>query len=842
MGLQRYYEKRDFSKTPEPKGRIHSNDSFHFYIQKHKASHLHYDFRLELDGVLKSWAVPKGPSLDPKVKRLAINVEDHPLEYGSFEGIIPKGEYGGGTVMLWDEGNWKPLDDNPLKAYKNGHLRFELKGKRLVGRWDLIRFKKEDNAWFLVKYNDKFAKNGNYDITKSHNISILTGHSMDEIVKHHNAIWTQNGLQKVKNKIIKPEKLNLPIAKMPEPFTPELATLVDEAPEGNEWLHEVKFDGYRILAFKKGNKVSLYSRNKKEWTKEFQDIADEIKKLAINNVIIDGEVVMIDEKQRTNFQLLQNTLKGKKNKKLIYYAFDLLFYEKHDTRSLPLIKRKELLKPLLLNTLNIHYSEHIIGQGNAFYKKACEFELEGIISKLQNSEYVNKRSKAWLKVKCSKRQEFVIGGFTPPKNSRSSFGSLYLGVYDNKNNFIYVGNVGTGFTQDSLKDIYIKLIKIITLNNPFNSNPPGYTSATWVKPELVAEVEFSQWTAKSHLRHPSFKGLRLDKKAKFVKKEETKNIDDIEKNLKKNELQITRVRKGHKLTQDKLKSNKISSTIKLTNPDKILYPEDKITKADVFYYYEQVAEYILPFIKNRPLTLVRCPLKYNDCFYQKKLHSDLKYLYPIAIKDSTDNENYFYIKDIKGLLSLVQMGTLEIHPWGSTIKNIEKPDIITIDLDPGDDLKWKDVVSAAFDVKKYFAQLNLKSFVKTTGGKGLHVVIPLKPQYDWEAIKNFTHHFVQTLEELFPDKYISKMAKSKRKGKIFVDYLRNQRGATAIAAYSTRARVHAPVSVPLDWDELSNNIKDNYFTIKTLPKRLENLNNDPWNDFFKIKQHLTLKI
>lgn len=838
MGLQRYYEKRDFSKTHEPKGRLHKKNLYRFYIQKHRASHLHYDFRIELDGVLKSWAVPKGPSLDPKTKRLAIHVEDHPLEYGTFEGVIPKGEYGGGTVMLWDKGSFEPLDDDPVKAYESGHIRFQLKGERLHGRWDLIRFKKQDNAWFLIKYNDSFAKNDKYDITKIKDNSVMSGHSMDEIAQNYNAVWTQGSLKKTKSRKPTLKKLDLPVSKMPQPFTPELATLVDKAPKGREWLHEVKFDGYRILAFKKGKNVRLFSRNQKEWTKQFKTIVDEIKTLPITNAILDGEVVMIDENQIPSFQLLQKELKSLNNTKAIYYAFDLIYYDKHDIRSLPLIERKELLKPLLI-TPNIYYSDHIIGAGDNFYNQACAIGLEGIISKLKDSQYVNKRSKSWLKIKCSKRQEFVIGGFTPSKSSRRSFGSLYLGVYDKNHTFIHVGNVGTGFSEAALKKIYKKLKKISVGSNPFDTNPPGYKSATWVKPDLIAEVEFSEWTQKGHLRHPSFKGLRYDKKASSIIRETAESVENVKKNIKKNNLK----RKTEGL-RDNLESKKksLKHNIKLTNPDKILYPQDELTKQDIFNYYEQISEYILPFVTYRPITLVRCPTKYDDCFYQKKLHSKSKYLYSFAIKDSTDNQNYLYIKNLQGLLSLVQLGVLEIHPWASSIKNIDKPDMITIDLDPGVGVEWKEIVAAAFDIKKYFEQLNLKSFVKTTGGKGLHVVIPIKPKYDWEAIKDFTHLFAETLEKINPRQYISKMTKSKRKGKIFVDYLRNQKGATAIAAYSTRAKIHAPVSTPLDWDELSNNIQDNYFTIKTLPKRLENLKKDPWSDFFKIKQSLDLKV
>ncbi|MBA2650026.1 MAG: DNA ligase D [Legionella sp.] len=835
MSLKDYHKKRDFNKTQEPKGHITHDKSHLFIIQKHAASHLHYDFRIELKGVLLSWAVPKGPCLDPTVKRLAMHVEDHPVEYGSFEGIIPKGQYGGGTVMLWDKGIWRPLDENPSKAYAQGHLRFELDAEKLKGRWDLFRFK-DDKHWFLVKHTDDYTRPlETYDITKAEPLSVLSGQSIEEIKDNYDHVWTTEGsvsATKVNNKTrhVKP-KIKLPKDLNPEAFPqiihPQLATLVNKAPEGDAWLHEIKFDGYRILAFIENKKVILRSRNNIEWTKELLPVAHALEKVTSKNLILDGEVVLLDEQGKSDFQLLQNTIKANQSSKFIYYIFDILYYDTYNLMRLPLLQRKEILRALLPEkNPTLFYSDHIINGGEFIFNHSCELALEGIISKKVDSLYETKRSKSWLKVKCIKRQEFVIGGFTNPQGGRSHFGSLFLGVYNKAGDLEYAGNVGTGFTNASLKEIYEQLQDHTSSTNPFNTTPPDAKKAHWLEPVLVAEVEFSQWTQDNHLRHPSFKGLRLDKKAKEIVREKAQTLTKVEK-----ELAITK-------SNSKDLNGK---TINLTHPEKILYPEDKFTKEDILDYYQVVCDYIMPFIQKRPLSLVRCPHNYQSCFFQRHYNATTpKALKSVDIESKGVIEPYIYLDSKEGLFSLVQMGVLEIHPWGSKVCNLEMPDIIVIDLDPAPDVTWKEVVAAAFDIKKELSQLKLKSFVKTTGGKGLHVIFPIQPEYDWDQVKNFTHVFVQYLEKKKPNKYISKMTKSERGGKIFVDYLRNQRSATAIAAYSTRSRLHAPVSVPLEWDELSDKQKNNFYTIKTLPKRLIALKKDPWEDFWTTEQSLNL--
>jgi bifunctional non-homologous end joining protein LigD len=823
MTLKKYQDKRDFDKTSEPKGKM-SHTTHHMYIiQKHAASHLHYDFRLELNGVLKSWAVPKGPSLNPTVKRLAMHVEDHPVEYGFFEGIIPKGQYGGGTVMLWDKGLWIPLDNNPEQAYEKGHLRFELKAEKLNGRWDLIRFKDQQH-WFLIKHQDAQA-NLVEDITKEQPNSVLTQLSIEEISQHYEKIWTTKGATKAAKTSFAP-LLTLPSSLKPQPFldwiAPQLATLVSHPPQGEDWLHEVKFDGYRILAFINNNTVTLKSRNNNEWTNYFPQIVNDLKGLKLNNAVLDGEVVILNEEGKSDFQLLQNSIKGKQNADFNYYIFDLLYYDQYNLMPLPLIERKELLRQLVIpNHDTLRYSDYIKAEGKEVFDHACKMGLEGIISKQAQTAYITKRSATWLKVKCVKRQEFVIGGFTKPKGKRTSFGSLLLGVFNNKGDLEYTGHVGTGFTEISLKEIAARLQQNLQDNCPFNTIPPESRHVAWVTPKLIAEVEFSAWTAEGILRHPSFKGLRLDKKATDIKKETPQLVTQDE------------------VTMD---NKPLKSSFKITHPEKIVYPEDHITKEELLNYYDFISPLMLPYVKNRALTLLRCPDNYNQCFYQRHFNKTTsKGLKAVAIESKGENEDYIYLSDKQGLLSLVQFGALEIHPWASTVDRIEQPDWITLDLDPADDVPWKKVVAAAFDIKNHLAQYQLTSFVKTTGGKGLHVVIPLKPKYDWDEIKNFTHVFVTYMEQLNPKEYISKMSKSARVGKIFIDYLRNLRSATAISVYSTRARLHAPISTPIDWDELSDDKCDTDFHIKNIVHRIQTQKSDPWKDFLKMQQVLPLE-
>ncbi len=814
MPLKIYHKKRNFKHTSEPKGRIKSTKTKYLYVvQKHAASHLHYDFRLEMKGVLLSWAVPKGPCLDPHVKRLAVHVEDHPLEYGNFEGSIPQGHYGGGTVMLWDRGEWVPESDNPLADYKKGHLKFTLKGNKLKGSWALVRIKSDPKNWLLIKSQDDYSKSlDEYDIVQKKKKSVLSKMSMEQLEKKY-SLKKNNPPKKNKpqNTLKKNTKVSGVRRKMPSMIKPQLATLVDAPPKGDHWFHEIKFDGYRLIAIITNKKVKLMTRGNQDWTSKFPNIVNALNELSLQNTILDGEVVILDEKQHSNFQLLQNAMKDNKKSAFIYYIFDVIYHNGHDLSSVPLFQRKEILHKIIKKTTGIlRYSDHVKGSGEKVFSKSCKLKLEGIVSKDMNSPYIQSRTHHWLKVKCSKRQEFVIGGYTQPSGRRAHFGSLLIGIYKNKK-LIYCGHVGTGFTSKSLSAIYSVLKKNETNKMPFNDDPPDVKNVQWVKPVLVAEVEFTELTAGGILRHPSFKGLRSDKMPKEITRE-------------------------HPVSLNKKNDNT------LTHPDKILYPEDHITKADLFEYYKNIQKWILPYIMNRLLTLVRCPEGYNkSCFFQKHIESKNSKIKTISVKSSKKKENDMYIDSVEGLLTFPQLGVLEIHTWGSSIKNIEKPDILVFDLDPAPDVKWNDVVKAALEVKKQLQKYKLISFVKTTGGKGLHIVIPIKPEYTWDEIKIFSQTFVNYLVQLHPDKYVGSQSKSRRKGKIFIDYLRNVRGATAVAPFSTRAKAHAPVATPLHWSELSTNIKNTSFTIKTIFKRLEKMKKDPWKDFFKVKQSLNLE-
>lgn len=537
MSLNQYHKKRNFSKTPEPEVTINEDLHHLFVIQKHAASHLHYDFRIELHGVLKSWAIPKGPSLDPHVKRLAIQVEDHPVEYGSFEGIIPKSQYGGGTVMLWDKGMWQPLDEDPGLAYERGHIHFELLAEKLHGQWDLIRFK--EKQWFLIKHQDKYTENeADYDITAALDKSILSNQTIAQLSKNYENIWGDGDQKKTVQKkarkkslpkktiILIPEGLSK--SSMPDFIPPQLATLVDKVPESSQWLHEIKFDGYRILAYKNDKEVILKSRNNKDWTNDLASIAAAVKALPIKNIILDGEVVVLDKEGKSDFQLLQNSIKSINKSPFKYFIFDIPYFDQYDLRDMPLLERKAILKNILNpGSSTLIYNDHIIKDGQEMFEHSCHFALEGIVSKKIDSPYISKRSKDWLKIKCLKRQEFVIGGYTSPKGKRAHFGALLLGVYNKNNQLEYAGNVGTGFNAVTLNEIYQELLKNKHKSNPFISKPPGFSRVHWVLPNLVGEVEFSEWTKEGHLRHPRFKGLRLDKIAEEVVREQETPLVNI---------------------------------------------------------------------------------------------------------------------------------------------------------------------------------------------------------------------------------------------------------------------------------------------------------------------------
>lgn len=760
MKLQHYHQKRHFKHTPEPKGKVAKKSSHLFVVQMHAARNLHYDFRLEVDGVLKSWAVPKGPSLDPSVKRLAVHVEDHPIEYGDFEGVIPKGHYGAGAVIVWDKGKWSEVESDKTK---NEGMTILLEGEKLKGKWKLVQIKSDPKNWLLMKVRDEKARSqAAYNILEEKPLSVKSGKSINEI----------SGIQK-----------------LPTAIQPQLATLVSAPPKGKKWLHEMKFDGYRLLAVIEED-VKLITRGQQDWTHKFKKLALALKKLKLAGTILDGEVVAIDQRGHPNFQLLQNSLSTKIPMQIIYYVFDLIFYQGQDVSKLHLIERKAILRKILpKKSALIHYSDHIQGQGEKVFKTACELGFEGIISKQIDSHYIQRRTKNWQKSKCVQSDEFIIVGFTKPKGGRGYLGALLLGQFSKDNQLHYCGRVGTGFSDASLKEIYTLLSKIKIKESPFVEKVPMQDFGSWVEPKIVVEVEFNERTQEGILRHPSFKGIRADK---------------IER----------------------------KTDYQLTHPERILYPEQNISKLQIAQFYDNIQDWILPYIVDRPLSVLRCPQGINvACFFQKHLNKHK----PVDVYSKDD---YLYIQNLKGLIQLVQMNVLEIHPWGSRLDKIEKPDMMIFDLDPGEDILWKTVIKTAVILKAELEQYDLQSFVKTTGGKGLHVIVPIQRRYEWQKIFDFAKVFVQYLTAKYPADYIDVMDKSKRKGKIFIDYLRNNRGSTTIAPYSIRARENAPVATPLDWLELNPNMKPTDFSIANLEKRLKQLTTDPWKDFFSLKQKL----
>lgn len=810
MDLQKYHRKRNFRATPEPRGKKSGRKSkpLSFVVQKHAARRLHYDFRLEMGGVLASWAVPKGPSMDPKERRLAVQVEDHPIEYGDFEGVIPAGQYGAGQVIVWDRGTWQP-EKNPLEGLRRGRLKFRLEGEKLQGNWNLVRMKGKgaDKNWLLIKERDDQAASENLEEAKP--ASVKSGRTIEEISQHCTA----------RSKTAKPIEAKTPArsetrkGKLADFYPPQLATLVDQVPDGDQWLHEIKFDGYRILARLDRGRVKLLTREAHDWTARFKKCADSLKRLRARQAFLDGEIAALREDGTSDFQLLQNSLREQEPVQLVYFVFDLLHLDGADLRAAPLLQRKELLQKLLDGAPEgVRYSEHWTGQGDELFQKACASGLEGIISKRGDQPHRPQRSRDWLKIKCVRSQEFVIAGYTDPAGARSSFGALLLGVYEDNGKLRYAGRVGTGFTDISLRDLHRRMEKLKSNTSPFADNLPRRQTkgVHWIKPKLVCEVAFTGWTEDKILRHPSFKGLREDKPPAQIQREKETPIVEAARTEPEADGEI--------------------AGVSLTHPDRILYPKQKITKLDLAHYYEAIAERMLPHVSDRPLTLLRCPEGYGEsCFYQRHSRETLDpAIHALRVKEKKSGSAYLAIDSLAGLIALVQLGALEIHTWQARAQNIERPDQIIFDLDPDPALSWKPLKDAALELRERLTNLGLNPFVKTTGGKGLHVVVPLKPKQSWKFVKDFTGAIAQSMVNDEPDRYTATMSKAKRKGKIFIDYLRNARTASAVCVYSTRASAGATVSMPLRWEDLKSDPRDK-FNIETVSKHLAR--RDPWTDF-----------
>ena len=913
MALDEYRRKRNFQKTPEPRGKreAHPYGKLNFVVQKHDASHLHYDFRLELNGVLKSWAVPKGPDLDPANKRLAMQVEDHPLEYGGFEGIIPQGEYGGGTVMLWDRGEWEPIGD-PAKGFREGQLKFILRGHKLQGAWMLVRkggrrSEEGERRWFLFKERDEFARPGE-SIAEDMPLSVKTGRDLDQIAAQSDRVWgpdgevPQNGRKTARSPTIaaastrrksarkpasdgaatsprtavkathkakgrrKPngdhsslqkllEHSSVRRARLPKSQMVELATLVDAAPSDDDWLHEIKFDGYRMLCRVEKGRARFISRNGHDWTERLPELALAAGGLAVERAMLDGEVVSLKPDGTTSFQALQNVFQEGRTGELVYYVFDILHLNGQDVTGAPLEVRKDILRLAISGSPHesIRYSDHLQGPGRDIIKQACHLHLEGIVSKRRGSAYQPGRGLDWLKVKCSQRAEFVIGGFTRPSGGRSHFGALLLGYYDHGKKLIYAGRVGTGFNEKTLAALHQKLTKLVQPGSPYSnlSGTAGQArNVTWVKPALVAEIEFSNWTDERLLRHPSFQGLREDKPASKVNHDEPISLSEVkamENGRKVAKPQQSRKRKSSSIHAPRSKATVAGAAadefagVRLSHPDKVLYPDQELTKGDLATYYAQVSDWMLPHVVERPLAIVRCPAgSGKPCFFQKHPGEAVSsHLRQVNVSEGRVPEYHLAIDDVAGLISLVQMGVLEIHVWGSRAARLEKPDRLVFDLDPDPSVAWPQVISAARELRVLLEELGLASFLKTTGGKGLHLVVPVQPRTEWAETKVFCRAVADFMVRAAPDRFIATMSKAARKGKIFIDYLRNGRGATSIAPYSTRAKPGATVSAPITWEELTSSLHSDHFTVENLPGRLSKLKKDPWVDMAKTKQSIT---
>lgn len=836
MALETYNRKRDFHRTPEPRGRKAKASGNSFVIQKHDARRLHYDFRLEMDGVLKSWAVTRGPSLVPGEKRLAVHVEDHPLEYGGFEGTIPKGEYGGGTVIVWDRGTWEPHGD-PHKGYKKGHLEFDLHGEKLEGAWHLVRMQgkpgERHENWLLIKGDDEFARQeGDPDILEERPESVKTGRLVDEVAGEEPG-WSSKTGKITKRKTASkakdlepspviepgdPSRIEGAVKGRLPPFVePELATLASKPPTGKRWIHEIKFDGYRLQARLEAGKVRLLTRSGLDWSAKFgKTIVSAFHDLPVGSALIDGELVVESSSGASDFSALQADLSEGRTERFVYYAFDLLHLDGFDLTAVPLIRRKELLRTIIpAETGTLRYSSHFDEGGEVLLKHACRLGLEGIVSKLAEDSYRSGRSKGWMKAKCSSSQEFVIGGWVPSTVSRKAVGSLVLGVYEGER-LVHVGRVGTGFSNAVATELAARLERLKAEASPFAERLTADEArgVRFVRPELVAEVEFRAWTADGHLRHASFRGIREDKPAREIVHERPQGG------------------KAAASAASAPSPAKPKSGVKLTHPDRVYWPREGVTKGGLADYYTEVWRFIEPFVTGRALALVRCPDGIDgQQFFQKHAWKGLNENIVLVTDPQDPDEPLISIKDLDGLLGLVQAAVLEIHPWGSTVDNWEKPDTIIMDLDPGPGVGWSDVIAAAEETRDRLEDAGLQAFVKTSGGKGLHVVAPLKPSAEWPEIKAFTKGLADQMAADSPTRYVSTITKAKRGGKILVDYLRNQRGQTAVAAYSTRARPGAAVSMPLAWDELDPAIGPDYFTVLNAPTRLAALHADPWADF-----------
>lgn len=844
--LEAYNAKRRFELTDEPRGRPSTGAAprggvRRFVVQQHQARRMHYDLRLELDGVLLSWAVPKGPSLSPADKRLAVRTEDHPLSYRHFEGRIAPGLYGAGAMIVWDQGTWQPQDE-PREALQRGRLHFELQGQKLCGGFSLVRTRGEgEPAWLLIKRADAAARSGRQaDITRHATASVISGRTVQQLAAHPEpapalaADRTSENLVK-RSSSSRSKRVASPADRDLPDLRPQLATAVDRAPRNGEWRYEIKFDGYRMLAWVDGDRVQLCTRNGGDWSKRLPGIASALADLGLRNSVLDGEVCFVDDDGRTRFQGLQ-TMLGEKpgdrraagasvvDSRLRLFLFDLLVDQGRDVRAESLLARKARLRRILPDRLPsaLAYSQDVQGDGGVALGQACAAGLEGLIAKRADAPYRGGRGSDWLKLKCHRRQEFTIVGYTEPKGARSGFGALLLAVRED-GRWVYRGKVGSGFDH-AMRMTLLKRLTAARTSRPVLQPPPRIADATWVRPTQICEVQFTEVTASGMLRHPVFVGQRHDKSPLEIHDEATVSATQLESGRKRsappapaqeNEMQL------HGVT--------------ITHPQRLMDPSSATTKADLARYLDRVSGLLLPFASERPLALVRCPQgDAQACFFQKKKPAGMG---PAVRSAQVHGQQVLYVRDVRGLMQLVQFNAVELHGWGCRIAHRKQPDTLVMDLDPDPALHFAQVVEAALQVRDLLRQTGLRSFVKTTGGKGLHVVAPLQPRADWEQLSSFAKALALAMEQFAPERYVANMSKAKRRGRIFIDYLRNAVGATAVLPYSPRARNGCTVAMPVSWRELPR-VHAQEFSVSSAQRWMARRRRDPWQGYAVLSQSL----